>query len=124
MAIKEREYLCKIDNFNKPVVYKNKSAIGLLLLRLILLEPGSDPLHPEMGVGIRRYRYSMNTLDKLKKRVQDQIRTYLPCFPASNVNIVLTPDHVCNIEITINDTIYVYDSNEAPIPITIDDAKV
>lgn len=121
--IKEREYICSVNKFNKPVVYDKKKAIGLLLVRLILLEPGSDPLHPEMGVGIRRYRYTMNTLDELKKRVQDQIDTYLPTFRASNVEITLQANHTCNIEITIDDTIYVYDSAEAPVPIRIDDIK-
>ena len=121
--IKEREYLFSVDKFKKPIVYTKKRAIGLLLTRLILLDPGSDPLHPEMGVGIRKYRYTMNTLEELRKRVKDQIDTYLPCFPSSNVNLTLTPDHTCNIEITIDDTTYVYNSNEAPIPITIDDAK-
>lgn len=121
--IKEREYLCSVDNFKRPVVKNKKTAIGLLLLRLIILEPGSDPLHPDMGVGIKRYRYTINTLDELKKRVKQQIDTYLPCFNAANVELVLTQDHLCNINITIDDTIYTYDSHEAPIPITIDDAR-
>ena len=121
--IKEREYLFSVDRFNKPVVYTKQRAIGLLLTRLILLNPGSDPLHPDMGVGITKYRYTMNTLDELKQRVKKQIETYLPCFPSSNVTLVLTPDHTCNVEITIDNTTYIYNSNEAPVPITIDDAK-
>lgn len=121
--IREREYLCSVDRFNKPVVYDKKKAIATLLVRLILLEPGSDPLHPDMGVGIRRFRYSMKTLDDLKKRIKEQIETYLPCFKASNVETVITDNHVCNIEITINDVVYVYDSNEAPVPIRIDDMR-
>lgn len=121
--IKEREYLCSIDNFKKPVVRNKKTAIGLLLLRIILLEPGSDPLHPDMGVGIRRYRYTMCTLDQLKARVKEQIETYLPCFKSSSVEITITRDKRCNIEITVDDTIYIYDSNEAPVPIVLDDAK-
>lgn len=119
--IKEREYLFSVDNYNKPVVYNKKQAIGLLLVRLILLEPGSDPLHPDMGVGIKNYRYTMYTLEELRKRVEDQINTYLPCFKASNVSIIQTPDHVCNIEITIDDTVYVYDSKEAPVSIELQD---
>jgi len=121
--VKEREYLCSVDRFNKPVVYNDKKAISTLLVRLILLEPGSDPLHPEMGVGIRRFRYSMNTLEQLKQRIKDQIDTYLPCFRVSNVELTITDNHLCNIEITINDIVYVYDSNEAPVPIRIDDMK-
>jgi hypothetical protein len=120
---KNREYIASISNFNKPIVYEGKRAIGMLLTRLIMLEPGSDPLHPDMGVGITSYRYTMNTLDELRARVKKQIETYLPTFNSSNVTLVITPDHLCNIEITIDDTVYVYNSNEATKKITIDDAK-
>ena len=121
--IKEREYLFSVSKFNKPVIYDKKRAIGLLLIRLILLVPGSDPFRPDMGVGIKNYRYAMGKLDELKQRIQDQIETYLPCFNSANISIVQTPNHLCNIEITIDDTIYVYDSNEAPIPISLSDAR-
>ena len=92
------------------------------LLRLILLNPGSDPLHPDMGVGIINYRYAMGKLDELKERVQDQIKTYLPCYPAGEVKIVITPEHLCNIEITINEVVYTYDSSNAPVPIRLESA--
>ena len=121
--IREREYLFSVNKFNKPIVYDKKKAIGLLLIRLILLEPGSDPFRPAMGVGIKNYRYAMGKLDELRERVKDQIQTYLPCFNAANVSLVHTPDHLCNIEITIDDTIYVYDSKEAPIPISLLDVN-
>ena len=120
MSIKEREYLISTNKFKNPRVMNNHEAICMLLLRLILLEPGSDPLHPEMGVGIVKYRYGMNTLNDLKARVKNQIDTYLPCFPASKVELEITDDHLCNILITIDDVVYVYDSSEAPVPITLD----
>lgn len=120
MAIREREYLFSANKFQQPIVRTQQRAIGLLLIRLILLDPGSDPLHPEMGVGIRRYRYGMDNLNNLTQRVKEQIDTYLLCFPASDVTLVQTPDHYCNIEITINDTVYIYNSQEAPIPITLE----
>lgn len=119
--IKEKEYLLSVDNFNKPEVVSGQRAIGILLLRLILLEPGSDPLHPNMGVGIKNYRYAVDKLEELRKRVQDQINTYLPCFPSSEVVITQTPDHLCNIEITIDNITYIYNSKEAPIKISLED---
>lgn len=119
--VKEREYLISVNKLNEPIVEKEQRAIALLLLRLILLDPGSDPLHPDMGVGIRKYRYSVKTLTELKKRVQQQIERYLPDFIASEVNITINSNKTCNIEITINDTIYTYNSNEAPVAITLDD---
>jgi hypothetical protein len=119
--VKEREYLISVNKLNEPVVEKDQRAIALLLLRLILLDPGSDPLHPDMGVGIRKFRFSVNTLNDLKDRVKKQIERYLPDFIASDVNIVINSNKTCNIEITIDDTIYTYDSNSAPVAISLED---
>ena len=119
--VKEREYLMSVNKINEPVVERKQRAIALLLLRLILLDPGSDPLHPNMGVGIRKYRFSVNTLEELRSRISDQISTYLPDFLASEINIVINSDRTCNVEITIDDTIYTYDSKTAPVPITLTD---
>lgn len=121
--IKEREYVLKTDAFKTPVVLENQQAIAILLMRLILLDPGSDPLHPEMGVGIRQYRYAMGREEELRERIKNQIHQYLPCFPAGNVEFEITSDKLINIKITIDDTVYVYDSTEAPVPITLEDAK-
>lgn len=121
--IKEKEYCLSVDNFKQPRVYENQQAIAILLTRLILLEPGSDPLHPDMGVGVVNYRYGLGKLDELKNRVNDQIKVYLPCFTSPQVDITITEDKLCNIEIRIDDTLYVYDSAEAPIKITLDSLK-
>lgn len=120
--IKEREYLLSTTVLNQPEVFEKQQAIAMLLMRLILLNPGSDPLHPDMGVGIVNYRYAMGRLDELKDRVAKQISTYLPCFPAGNVEIIINEDNTCDIVITINDDQYRYSSKEAPIPITIESA--
>lgn len=123
MAVKQREYLFSVNEFNEPSKVEGKSAIGLLLVRLIMMDPGSDPLHPDMGVGIRNYRHGLDNLDDLRSRVESQIQTYLPTFQNADVTIIRTPDKVCNIEITINDITYVYDSTTAPIPITLDELQ-
>ena len=120
--IKPVEYLLSVDNFNKPQIATEQEAIAILLLRIILLEPGSDPLHPEMGVGIKNYRYSLNKKDEIENKIQEQVNQYLPEFSTSNVNIVeITDKKVCNIEITIENTTYVYDSTIMPTPLTIED---
>ena len=121
MAVKQREYLFSTNEYNELVVIKEKSSIALLLVRLILLDPGSDPLHPDMGVGLKDYRYSLDQLNELKKWIEQQIDLFLPEFDSAIVALIGTPDRVCNIEITIDDTTYVYDSLSAPRQIKLAD---
>ena len=116
--VKQREYLLTVDEFSNPQVVEGKSAVALLLSRLILLEPGSDPLHPGMGVGIRRYRFNSNkdNLQTLQKAIEKQVDTYLPSFQGSEVQLIMNDDKTMNINITVGDTTYVYSSEvEDPI---------
>jgi hypothetical protein len=123
MAVLQREYLFTVNEYNEPTVVEGKAAIALMLIRLILLEPGSDPLHPLMGVGIKKYRYAFNQLEELKTAVEQQIQTYLPDFQNATVELVATDDKKCNIEITINDVVYVYDSATAPVAISLEEIQ-
>ena len=123
MAVRHKEYLFSTNEYNEPEKVTGKSAIALLLIRLILLDPGSDPMRPEMGVGIKNYRYSLNQLQELKKRIENQIQMYLPLYEGATVALIGTPDKVCNVEITIDDTVYVYDSAVAPRPIQLADIE-
>lgn len=124
MAVEAKEYLFSISEFKEPKIVKDREAIALLLVRLIMMDPGTDPLHPTMGLGLRKnYRYTVNKLDELKSNLQNQLDTFLPEFHNTNINIVITPEKLCNIEITINNVVYVYESATAPIPITLSDIE-
>ena len=122
MAITNREYLMSVDVYNRPIAVDGKEGIALNILRLILLEPGSDPLHPEMGVGLKKYRYAL-TMGDLEKRIQEQMETYLPIYPNAQVSLIRTPDKIVNIEVNIDGTVYVYDSEKMPVKISLDDLK-
>lgn len=121
MATERKEYLLTANRFKKPESITGKHAEALLLLKLILQDPGTDPLHPDMGVGIQQWRYGMGTLEELRKRTQTQINTYLPFLVGAKVNIIVQKDKTCNIEIYHEDMIYVYESATAPVPITLSD---
>lgn len=121
MSIKNKEYSFGVDRFNKPIVLKDKEAIGTRLMELIMMEPGDDPLHPDMGVGLRTYRYGVHNLEDLRSRVQKQIETYLPFYQNADIAIIRTPDKVINIEISLGGIKYIYDSNNTSKPITLDD---
>lgn len=121
MSIKNREYSFGVDKFNKPIVLKDTKAIGTRLMELIMMEPGDDPLHPDMGVGLRTFRYGVNNLEDLRTRVEKQIETYLPFYQNADVAIIRTPDKICNIEISLGNMKFVYDSKNTSKPITLDD---
>lgn len=123
MSILNKVYSCSINNMNKPVVIMGTDAIGSRLMNLIMMEPGDDPLHPDMGLGLKKYRYSIDTIDKMKERLDNQIATYLPFYQNVNISIITTPDKICNIEIGIGGVTYVYDSNAVSKPIVLSDLK-
>lgn len=124
-TVKQREYLLSVDDFNNPQIVEGKSAVALLLSRLILLEPGSDPLHPEMGVGIKNYRFNSNknALSEIRDAVQKQVETYLPSFQNSVIEVSLKEDKVLNIHITVGDTTYVYSSEVTESDNRLEDMK-
>lgn len=74
------EYTMSVNKINRPVVLTDKDAIYVLLVRLALLEPGTNQAFPTMGLGLRsKYRYSF--ADKLNNLISDykkQIETFLP----------------------------------------------
>lgn len=109
-----KEYLLSTDEFNNPKVLEGKDAISLLLIHLILLEPGTYASRPTMGVGlISRYRYtSEDNLDKLRKDIADQISLYLPEFSGVLVDLELDDEGQLIINIEINGTIYQYETSK------------
>jgi hypothetical protein len=75
-----KEYLFTTNKKFQPEVLEDKDAKYVLIIRLILLEPGTIQTHPEMGVGlISRWRYSdQDDLLNLQTEIRKQITKYLP----------------------------------------------
>ena len=124
MSIKKREYLFSVNNFKNPKYVEGKNSIAMRLMELLLMNPGQDPLHPEMGVGLKNYRYGIDTLEELRDRIQDQIDTYLPMYQNVSIAMIRTPDKLLNIEMSVGDTVFVYESSSAPVQISLDDLKL
>lgn len=105
-----REYLIGTDDFNNPKVVYGKKAIGVIVCRLLLLEPGTDPMRPEMGVGIvSKYRYMFpDNLNELKRDIAYQLNKYL--FPYQRVAITMwvETDKTLRMDIVIDDNTYKY----------------
>lgn len=107
------EGLFTTDSYNKPMVLKDKDALAILLLRLLIMEPGSNPLHPEMGVDIRgRYEYSSeDDLEDLNKEISDQIEVYLPNYRSSTIECTKDPNsNAMKVKINVDGTVFNFSS--------------
>ena len=84
-----KEYLLSTNEFMQPKVLKKDQAAYTDIIRLFLLEPGTNQTHPEMGLGIRtRYRFSdISEISKLEQEAKDQMKTYLPNLLTMDINI-------------------------------------
>lgn len=84
-----KEYTLSVNEFNNPKILKDAEAVGTLLVRLLLLEPGTFESHPDMGVGIvSRYRYSFNgRAEELRVEFERQIEKYLPSLKGITINV-------------------------------------
>lgn len=114
MARLEQEMLLSVDSFKKPKVLEGKDAIGILLVRLIQLEPGTIASRPKMGVGLlSNYRYCDEAKAlQLQDHIRDQIRTYLPEYQAVQVTTKLNPGGKLIIDIRIDKTLYRYETEQ------------
>lgn len=85
------EPMLSVDKYYKPLVAEGEDFATLMLIRLILLEPGTFQTHPSMGVGlVSKFRYSTEVdMGTLAKSIKDQIMTYLPQFTLVNVRCTL-----------------------------------
>lgn len=74
------EFAFAVDDFQNPKVFKDGEAVCTLLVRLLLLEPGTIQSHPEMGVGLMsKYRFSVEgSAAELQSDFQRQVDKYLP----------------------------------------------
>lgn len=89
--VDKTEPLLSIDKYYKPLVAKDENYATLLLVRLILLEPGTFQTHPDCGVGlVSKFRYATDVdMVELQKRIKDQIMLYLPQYSLVNVKCEL-----------------------------------
>lgn len=84
-----KEYTLSINEFMQPKVLKGEQAAYTDIIRLFLLDPGTNQTHPEMGIGIRsRYRFSdTSQISTLREEAKVQMQTYLPNLLTMDVQI-------------------------------------
>lgn len=114
MAQLEQEMLLSVDAFKKPEVVEGKDAIAVMLVRLILLEPGTITSRPEMGVGLlSNYRFCDESKAlKLQDHIRKQIKAYFPNYQGVQVETKLNSSGALIINITIDGTLYIYETEQ------------
>lgn len=86
----------------------------MLLVRLMLLTPGTIQTHPDMGVGIvTKWRYcDVDQLGDLQLEITRQISTYLPDIRLVDVNLKAKPaSKELIIEIRANGVLYTMETD-------------
>lgn len=121
-----KEYLLSTNEYKEPRVAEGSDAYGILLTRLLLLEPGTNPLHPGMGVGLGpKYRFiSEDDMPMLQTLIQEQVNTYLPSsfLTTTKAYLELKPNSkYLLITIVADDTKYVFDTEDSNTPIELSD---
>lgn len=92
MFVDTTEPLLSVDKYYRPLIAENENYATLMLIRLILLEPGTFQTHPDMGVGlVSRFRYSSEVdMSKLSNIIKNQVMKYLPQFTFTDVKCELS----------------------------------
>lgn len=119
-----KEYLLTTDEFRNPKVISGPLAMGVLITRLLLLIPGTNPRHPDMGVGITTYRFMLESeMYNLQSRIRDQMNTYLPSDyrGSTKVNLTINPNKYLVITIVVDGTSYIYDTEDTDNPVELSD---
>ena len=121
------EPLMSVNKYYKPTVLENEDAAIMLILRLILMEPGTIQTHPNMGVGIvSKFRHSTEIdIGELQRRITNQIKTYLPMFTSVQIRVELDNDlKAVKIYITSDQLYALLPLIETSTGNILDDAKV
>lgn len=123
-----KEYLLSINEFVQPKILKSEQAAFVDIIRLFLLEPGTNQTHPEMGIGIRsRYRFSdTSEISKLKQEVKSQMEIYLPNLLIMDVQVEVYGTTLAIFISTQDEGVYAlaYNTENGKIGgLTLDDIK-
>ena len=107
------DHVLSVDDFSNPKTLTGPDAINQLILKLLIMEPGSSQLHPEMGIGvISKYRYSDidTAVDEMRNEIEKQMALYLPTLQGVTVDISVV-NREYQFEIKANDTLYQYSTD-------------
>lgn len=82
-----------LDNFNNPICYSGADAWVREILQLALIEPGTIPSNPTIGVGMKHYDFLMeDDRRKLETEINRQVPIFYPDMPFNRCSTGLPED--------------------------------
>lgn len=117
------DYPFSVNKISLPNELHNIDALSLYIKKLLLMEKGDYESNPNMGVGIRNYRYNeKSSLDLLKNEIEKQIITFIPFFSNVSVDITSYNNKTVKFTIVLDDNILAFTSDETTY--TLEDLKI
>lgn len=75
-----KELLADYDRFNKQIYLEGVEALAKNIQNLLIIETGTYPNRPDLGVGINKYLFeplTPDTIEDLKSEINKQITRYI-----------------------------------------------
>ena len=102
------EYLLDVDKRQQPKVFTKYEGDRINVFRLIMLEPGTFPTHPTLGVGlVSRWRFrDVDTIkSSLASTIEAQLKDFMPQLIDPQVTVTIVNNNnknIINISVRIN----------------------
>ena len=82
-----------LDDFNKPISYSGVDAWVHQIMQLCMLNPGSIPSNPTIGIGITRYEFLLeDDRRKLCNEINRQVPLFYPDMPFTEVTVEVSQE--------------------------------
>ena len=102
------EYLLDVDKRHQPKVFTKYEGARINVFRLIMLEPGTFPTHPTLGVGlVSRWRFrDVDTIkSSLASTIEAQLKDFMPQLIDPQVTVTIVNNNnknIINISVRVN----------------------
>lgn len=102
------EYLLDVDKRQQPKVFTKYEGDRINVFRLIMLEPGTFPTHPTLGVGlVSRWRFrDVDTIkSSLASTIEAQLKDFMPQLIDPQVTVTIVNNNnknIINISVKVN----------------------
>jgi|GEM_PF-3379245 len=96
-TIFNQEALLQVDVFSRPEYRSDLESLAQVIQNIIIIEKGTYPNQPELGVGIKNYLFEIidgRTIVTLEENIKDQVYRFIPNDKAVEISVSLLPNQL------------------------------